>query len=112
MDRNIFVTIILIVTFLIVGVLNIAAEEQYVMIGDSVSIVTNNSNKTVEVKTKKTLYKKGKEYPIYIMASNGRCYVKRISAKNNREYKIYLPETISKQIAEELGYQYTYKKNK
>lgn len=109
MDRNIFATLILIATFLIVGIFNAIAEEQYVMIGDSVSVVTSD-NKTVEVKTKKTLYKKGKEYPIYILASNGRCYVKRVSAKNNREYKIYLPETISKQIAEELGYQYTYKK--
>lgn len=110
MDRNIFATLILIATFLIVGVFNAIAEEQYVMIGDSVSVVTSDNNKIVEVKTKKTLYKKGKEYPIYIMASNGRCYVKRISAKNKKEYKIYLPETISKQIAEELGYSYTYTK--
>lgn len=109
MDRNIFATLILIATFLIVGVFNAIAEEQYIMIGDSVSVVTSD-NKTIEVKTKKTLYKKGKEYPIYILASNGRCYVKRVSAKNNREYKIYLPETISKQIAEELGYSYTYTK--
>ena len=101
MDRNVFGTLILVIIFLLVGFINVKAEERYVMIGDSVSIVTNENVK--EVKTKKTLYVKGKEYPIYI-ESDGRCYVRKSIRVNSR--KTYLPETISRQIAEELGYEY------
>lgn len=121
MDRNVFGTIVLVVIFLLtgmveacsskvnaeerhVGFMNVNTEERYVMIGDSVSIVTNDKQR--EVKTKKTLYVKGKEYPIYI-ESDGRCYVRKSIRVNSR--KTYLPETISKQIAEELGYEYKYK---
>lgn len=101
MDRNVFGTIVLVVIFLLTGFMKAIAEERYVMIGDSVSIVTNDKQR--EVKTKKTLYVKGKEYPIYI-ESDGRCYVRKSIRVNSR--KTYLPETISRQIAEELGYEY------
>lgn len=89
--------------------LNVQAGENYVMIGDTISIVSNNGKQ--EIKTKKTLVKKNKEYPIYI-AENGRCYIKKKSIKTNKEYKSYLPETISRQIAKELGIEYIEKQEK
>lgn len=44
-------------------------------------------------------------YPIYLSV-NGRAYIKRVSAKTDKEYKKYLGEEISRQICKELGKEY------
>lgn len=43
-------------------------------------------------------------YPIWI-TKNGRCYIVRTS-KNGNEYRQYLPENVSREIAAELGVTY------
>lgn len=47
----------------------------------------------------------GKTYEIWL-SKNGRSYIKRVSAKTNKEYKKYLGEEISRQICKELGREY------
>lgn len=51
----------------------------------------------------------GKTYKIFI-TQNGRCFIKRISAKSGKEYNKYLPETISREISKELNIEYKEKK--
>lgn len=52
---------------------------------------------------------KGKSYPIYISAS-GSCYIIRVSAKTNKEYKQYLKPDVSQDICKKLGKEYKVKK--
>lgn len=47
----------------------------------------------------------GRTYEIWL-SKNGRAYIKRVSAKTNKEYKKYLGEEISRQICKELGREY------
>ena len=47
----------------------------------------------------------GKTYEIWL-SKNGRAYIKRVSAKTDKEYKKYLGEEISRQICKELGREY------
>lgn len=47
----------------------------------------------------------GKTYEIWL-SKNGRAYIKRVSAKTDKEYKKYLSEEISRQICKELGKEY------
>lgn len=47
----------------------------------------------------------GKTYKIFI-SRNGRCYIKRVSAKSGKEYNKYLPEATSREIAKEMGIEY------
>ena len=52
---------------------------------------------------------KGKEYPIY-MSNSGSCYIVKVSAKTNKEYKQYLKPEISQDICNKLGKEYKGKK--
>lgn len=55
---------------------------------------------------------KGNTYSIYILP-DGRCYTNRVSGTTGKEYRSYLKEEISKDIAKKVGVNYTYvKKNK
>lgn len=47
----------------------------------------------------------GKTYEIWL-SKNGRAYIRRVSAKTDKEYKKYLGEEISRQICKELGREY------
>ena len=52
---------------------------------------------------------KGNSYPIYISAS-GSCYIIKVSAKTNKEYKQYLKLDVSQDICKKLGKEYKAKK--
>ena len=52
---------------------------------------------------------KNKIYKIFI-TKNGRCYINKTSQKTGKSYKYYLPEDISKEIANNCNIPYTYKK--
>lgn len=52
---------------------------------------------------------KGNSYPIYISVS-GSCYIIKVSAKTNKEYKQYLKPDVSQDICKKLGKQYKSKK--
>ena len=70
----------------------------------------NNTFKITTVKTKseeeKTKYiyedNKGNKYPIFVTKS-GTCYIKKISSKNGKEYRQYVPKEIKKIILKELN---------
>lgn len=49
---------------------------------------------------------KGKQYPIIINKSNGKCYTWRKSSKTGKLYKSYLPKELSKQVASKLNITY------
>ena len=48
---------------------------------------------------------KGTVYPIYI-SSTGSCYIKKVSSKTGKKYRMYLSKEISAQICKELGVEY------
>lgn len=52
---------------------------------------------------------KGNSYPIYISAS-GSCYIIKVSAKTNKEYKQYLKPDVSQDICKKLDKEYKAKK--
>ena len=52
---------------------------------------------------------KGNSYPIYISVS-GSCYIIKVSAKTNKEYKQYLKPDVSQDICKKLGKEYKAKK--
>ena len=52
---------------------------------------------------------KGNSYPIYISVS-GSCYIIKVSAKTNKEYKQYLKPDVSQDICKKLGKEYKSKK--
>lgn len=64
----------------------------------------NTAQKSSDIKTEYTYTIREISYPVWV-TKNGRCYILRIS-KNGNEYKQYLPEEVSRQIAEELGIEY------
>lgn len=70
---------------------------------------TQTSSRPSSSSVKKTEYQwvdsKGKVYPVYI-TSNGRCFIFKVSAKTNNEYKYYLPEELSRDICKELNIKY------
>ena len=62
---------------------------------------TNNAIET----TFKVKESDGKEYVVYCSSSTGSCYIKKIS-KNNKEYRKYLGEEISKEVCKEIKVEY------
>lgn len=80
-------------------------------------VVKDNTYTSVSTKKKtegkKTPYqyeaRDGKKYDIYIL-SDGRCYTNRVSGTTGKEYRSYLKEEISKDIAKKVGVNYTYVK--
>ena len=53
---------------------------------------------------------KGNTYPIYMSPSSGSCYIIKVSAKTNKEYKQYLGPDVSQDICKKLGKEYKAKK--
>ena len=51
----------------------------------------------------------GTSYNIFI-CNNGRCYVNKTSGKTNKQYKYYLNEEISRDVAKKMNIEYTYVK--
>ena len=102
---------ILIMLLLAVMSMNVCAQS--FIVKDNV-YTTASSKKKVE--GKKTPYqyesRDGQKYDIYILP-DGRCYTNRISGTTGKEYRAYIKEEISRDIAKKVGINYTYvKKNK
>ena len=64
----------------------------------------NKTNNTIET-TFKVKDTDGKEYIVYCSKSSGACFIKKVS-KNNKEYRKYLSEEISKEICAEINIEY------
>ena len=75
--------------------------------GNNFIAVSTRSTKTEADQTKFT-YKTtdGKIYPIFI-TKTGSCFIKKISAKTGKEYKMYLKPEVRDEICRELGVKYT-----
>lgn len=101
----------LLTLLLLVLAMGLAANAQtYTRSGNTFISSTGERVKASDTKTKFTWKdSKGKEYPIYISKS-GSCYVLKVSAKTNKEYKQYLGPEISQQICKELNINYKSKK--
>lgn len=69
--------------------------------------ISTRSAKSEAAQTKFT-YKTtdGKAYPIFI-TKTGSCFIKKISAKTGKEYKMYLKPEVRDEICRELGVKYT-----
>ena len=77
---------------------------------EGTTFVVSSSKKSSEATKTKYTWKVGDtEYPIYISAS-GSCYIIKVSKKNGKEYKQYLPKEVCAEIAKELGIEYKPKK--
>ena len=100
---------ILIMLLLAVMSMNVCVAQSYKVEGN---IYTSVSSKK-KVEGKKTPYqyeaRDGQKYDVYILP-NGRCYTNRISGTTGKEYRAYLKEEISKDIAKKVGISYTYVK--
>ena len=80
--------------------LNVGVQAQSVVkSGNTFTQVSNKGGKSGAKETK-TQYiykdKEGKVYPVWLSAS-GKAFIKKISKKTGKEYKMYVPE-IGKQI--------------
>ena len=97
---------ILIMLLIAVFSMNCVAQT-YTVKGNTYSSV-KKSTKKEGVKTPYTWEdSKGNTYQIYIL-DNGRCYVNRISGTTGKQYRQYLDEDVSKDIAKKCGIIYTY----
>lgn len=99
---------ILIMLLLAVLSMNMCAQT-YTVKGNTYSSV-KKSTKKEGIKTPYTWEdSKGNTYPIYILP-DGRCYINRVSSTTGKEYRAYLKEEISRDIAKKCNVQYTYVK--
>lgn len=98
----------LIILFLAVMSINMTAQSFVVKDNTYTSV---SSKKKVE--GKKTPYqyesRDGQKYDIYIL-DDGRCYTNRVSGTTGKQYRAYLKEEISRDIAKKVGITYTYVK--
>lgn len=99
---------ILVMLLIAVLSMNVCAQS-YKVEGNTYTSV--NAKKKIE--GKKTSYqyeaRDGQKYDIYILP-DGRCYINRVSGTTGKEYRAYLKEEISKDIAKKCNIQYTYVK--
>lgn len=87
-----------------------AMAQDYKREGNTFISTKTTTSGSKEVKTSFTWKdSKGMTYPIYV-GSTGSCYIKRVSAKSDNEYKQYLGAEISMQVCKELGIEYKGKK--
>ncbi len=88
-----------------VGIAIVCAENNntYERNGNNFTKIVTIQQST-DVQTVYTYTIKDTSYPIWI-TKNGRCYIIRIS-KNGNEYKQYLEESISREIAKEMNIEY------
>lgn len=98
------------IIMLLLAVMSINCVAQSFVIKDNTYTSVNAKKKT---EGKKTPYKyesrDGQKYDIYIL-DDGRCYTNRVSGTTGKEYRAYLKEEISKDIAKKCNVQYTYVK--
>ena len=99
-----------ILVMLLIAVLSMnMCAQSYKVEGNTYTSVSAK-NKT---EGKKTPYqyesRDGQKYDIYIL-DDGRCYTNRVSGTTGKEYRAYLKEEISKDIAKKVGVKYTYVK--
>ena len=95
---------------LLLAVMSVNMTAQSFVVKDN-TYTSVSSKKKVE--GKKTPYqyesRDGQKYDIYIL-DDGRCYTNRVSSTTGKEYRAYLKEEISKDIAKKVGINYTYVK--
>ena len=77
--------------------------------GNTFIITSTKKAKSEPTKTKFTVEKDGKSYPVY-MGSTGSCFILKISAKTGKEYRSYLGEEMSRTICKEMGVEYKSRK--
>lgn len=83
-----------------------ANAQDYTRSGNQFISVQKEKSVAVEKETGYTwVDNKGIVYPIYI-SSTGLCYIKKVSGKTGKEYRMYLSKEISAQICKELGVEY------
>lgn len=81
------------------------AQSNVVRNGNTFEYTTTRGTKAQPTKTKFTVKKDGKEYPVFV-SSTGSCFINKISNKTGKEYRCYLGPEISSQICKELGIAY------
>lgn len=83
-----------------------ANAQSFTRNGNTFTQISAKSNKKEATQTKFTWKdNKGKVYPIFI-TQNGRCFVNKVSAKTNKEYKYYLKEDLAREICKALNITY------
>ena len=86
------------------------ANAQFNLDGNNYTNVTKGRQSSQGTETPYTWSdRSGTSYNIFI-CNNGRCYVNKTSSKTNKEYKYYLNEEISKDVAKKMNIEYTYVK--
>ena len=109
MGRNVFIDWIICALILIAAWCGIAMgnAQDIQRNGTEFVAVSTRSAKSEAAQTKFT-YKTtdGKVYPIFI-TKTGSCFIKKISAKTGKEYKMYLKPEVRDEICKELGVKYT-----
>ncbi len=99
-----------ILVMLLLAVMSMNVCAQSFVVKDNVYTTTSSKKK---VEGKKTPYqyesRDGQKYDIYIL-DDGRCYTNRVSGTTGKQYRSYLKEEISKDIAKKVGITYSYVK--
>lgn len=99
-----------ILVMLLIAVLSMNVCAQSFVVKDNTYTSVSAKKKTEGKKTPYTYEARdGQKYPIYILP-DGRCYTNRVSGTTGKEYRAYLKEEISKDIAKKCNVQYTYVK--
>lgn len=101
--------IILTIIFLVLGALNISAQDFKIQGNTFVSTKTARVSTPPERTPFRYKDSKGNDYPIYISES-GSCFVIKYSQKKNKDYKNYLGSDMSTVICNKLGREYKGKK--
>lgn len=88
---------------------NSISAQSYTRSGNTFTITSTKKTKAKPTKTKFTVEKDGKSYPVY-MGSTGSCFILKTSSKTGKEYRSYLGEEMSRTICKELGVEYKSRK--
>lgn len=88
--------------------LNMSAQGTFTRQGNNFTQVTTKGATAAKETPFTYTTNDNKRYPIFL-SKNGRAYINRIS-RNNKEYKQYLGEEISRQVCREMGVTYVDKK--
>ena len=86
--------------------MNNSNAQNVVFKNNVIKVASNKATKDTLVTPFKYEDSKGKQYPIIINKSNGKCYTWRKSSKTGKLYKSYLPKEVSKQVAQKLNIAY------
>lgn len=93
--------------FILVSLLfcNTAFAQNYKKEGDNFVQLTQSKQKQVKETTFTYTDTKGNEYKIFI-TQTGSCYVNKISKNTGKEYRYYLDEDISREVAKAMNIEY------